>query len=148
MSCVFKGFNLKVELVDLQAKMPTRAIDSDAGLDLYTPDEVFIEPGKDCLIPLGIKVEFPSGYAMIVKEKSGLATKKKLDVGACVIDAGYRGICHVHLFNNSDEVVYFKAGEKVAQAIIVPVWDGQPELVKKVNENTERGAGGFGHTGA
>ena len=66
----------------------------------------------------------------------------------CVIDAGYRGICHVHLFNNGSYDQSFKAGEKVAQAIIVPVWDGQPELVEKVNENTERGAGGFGHTGA
>ena len=148
MSCVFKEFNLKVELVDARAKLPERACDSDAGLDLFTPDDIIIEPGKDKLIPLGIKVEFPAGYAMIVKEKSGLATKKKLDVGACVIDAGYRGICHVHLFNNGDELVCFKAGEKVAQAIIVPVWDGQPELVEKVNENTERGTGGFGHTGA
>jgi dUTP pyrophosphatase len=148
MSCVFKEFNLKVELVDSQAKIPTRACGSDAGLDLYTPDDIEIAPGKDKLIPLGIRVEFPAGYAMIVKEKSGVATKKKLDVGACVIDAGYRGICHVHLFNNGDEYVFFKSGEKVAQAIIVPVWDGQPIQVEKVNENTERGAGGFGSTGA
>ena len=144
----FKNFYFNVELCNINAKMPSRSFLTDAGLDLYTPDDIIIEPGKDKLIPLGIKVEFPAGYAMIVKEKSGLATKKKLDVGACVIDAGYRGICHVHLFNNGDELVCFKAGEKVAQAIIVPVWDGQPELVEKVNENTERGAGGFGHTGA
>ena len=87
-------------------------------------------------------------YSTNVKDVHNYVTENGLVNHNCVIDAGYRGICHVHLFNNGDDAVYFKAGEKVAQAIIVPVWDGQPELVEKVNENTERGAGGFGHTGA
>lgn len=148
MSCVFKEFYLNVELCSPNAKMPTRACDSDAGLDLYTPEDIVVPARGEILIPLDIKVEFPAGYAMIVKEKSGVATKKKLDVGAAVIDAGYRGICHVHLFNNSSYDQSFKAGEKVAQAVIVPIWDGQPNKVEKVNENTVRGAGAFGSTGA
>jgi dUTP pyrophosphatase len=84
---------------------------------------------------------------MIVKEKSGVATKKQCSVGAAVVDAQYRGIVHVHLFNHSGSTVTFEAGEKVAQAVIVPVWDGQPIQVNLVDTNTTRGAGAFGSTG-
>ena len=144
---MFKNFNLKIELVDHNAKMPTRGTAESAGLDLYTPYALSIEPGTDILIPLGLKVEFPKGFAMVVVEKSGIATKKKMDLGAKLIDSDYRGICHVHLFNNGSDVVTFDAGDKVAQAIIVPVWTGQPIEVDSVNSDTERGAGGFGSTG-
>lgn len=144
---MFEGFELKVELTSPEAKMPTRACNSDAGLDLYTPKTITIPAGGDLLIPLDIRVEFPKGYAMIIQEKSGIATKKKLDLGAKIVDSGYAGIVHVHLFNNGKYDASFMAGEKVAQALIVPIWDGQPLQVESININTERGAGGFGSTG-
>ena len=145
---MFNNFYLNVELTSENAKCPTRACPSDAGLDLYTPKTIVVPAGGDLLVPLDIRVEFPEGYAMIVKEKSGIATKKKLDVGACVIDAGYRGICHVHLFNNSKYDVTFLSGEKIAQAVIIRCWTGDPAVVDTVDLNTVRGEGGFGHTGA
>jgi len=134
---MFEDFYLNIELLSEDAKMPTRATDGDAGLDLYSPKEYVIR-GNDILVPLDIRVEFPKGYALIVKEKSGIATKMKLDIGACVIDSGYRGNCHVHLFDNRQPEPYCDAsgaicghslpgitiekGQKIAQMIVVPVW--------------------------
>lgn len=144
---MFEDFTLNVQLDHIHAKIPTRANDSDAGLDLYTPIDVIVPARGDVLVPLGIRVAFPEGYVMIVQEKSGVATKKKLDLGAKIIDAGYRGICHVHLFNNSDDDVIFAAGDKIAQALVVPCWTGQPVLVDELCMDTTRGTGGFGSTG-
>jgi len=144
---IFNDFYFNVELTSENAKMPTRANEGDAGLDFYTPIDIIIDPMSDCLIPLDIKVEFPKGFALIIKEKSGIATKKKLDVGACVIDSKYRGICHIHLFNNSNKSISFIKGDKIAQGIIVPIWDGQPNKVDYISVNTERSTGGFGSSG-
>lgn len=144
---MFEDFYLNVELLNEDAKIPTRANDTDAGLDFYTPLDIIIRPQNDKLIPLDIKVEFPNGYALIVKEKSGIATKKKCSIGACVIDSEYRGNCMIHLFNFGYETVSFKKGDKIAQGIIVPIWTGQPKLVKKISVDTDRGEGGFGSTG-
>lgn len=144
---MFEDFYLNVELLNEDAKIPTRANDTDAGLDFYTPLDIIIRPQNDKLIPLDIKVEFPNGYALIVKEKSGIATKKKCSIGACVIDSEYRGNCMIHLFNFGHERVFFKKGDKIAQGIIVPVWTGQPKLVEKIFIDTDRGEGGFGSTG-
>lgn len=65
----------------------------------------------------------------------------------CVIDSDYRGEIHAHLMNHSGRVQKFNAGDKVIQGMIFPVWTGSPVEVNEVNENTERGAGGFGSTG-
>jgi len=138
---------LEIELVDENAKMPTRGTSESAGLDFYTPIDFTIFPKKDILIPLGLKMKFPKGWAMIFKEKSGIATNKKLDVGACVIDSDYTGIPHAHLINNSDNIVTFKAGEKIIQGILIQVWIGNAIEVKKIDNLTERGEGGFGSTG-
>lgn len=144
---IFQNFYLNIELVHPLAELPERAIDSDAGMDVRTPVPVTIDPHADVCIPLGWKCEFPKGFALIFWEKSGIATKKKLDIGAAVVDAGYRGIVHCHLFNNSDETVTFNPGDKVGQFIILPVWHGKAKEVESVDANTERGEGGFGHTG-
>ena len=143
----FEGFFLNIELMREGAKVPQRAIHNDAGMDVFTPIDFEIAPGEDVLIPLGWKCEFPKGFALTFWEKSGVATKKKLDLGACVVDAGYRGEVHCHLFNNSGQWVTFDAGDKVSQFLIVPVWHGDAVQVDSVDTNTERAEGGFGHTG-
>lgn len=144
---MWEYFYLNIELVDENAKIPTRAQPGDAGCDVYSPIDFIIPAQKDYLLPLGWRCEMPRGYAMIMKEKSGVATKKKLSLGACVVDADYRGIVHAHLFNHSNEDVSFSKGDKVAQFVIFPIWDGQPEQVESVNLQTDRGTGGFGSTG-
>lgn len=141
------NFFLNIELIDENAKMPTRASDGDAGMDVYSPDEYVIPPRGDVLIPLGWRYEMPIGYALVFAEKSGVATKLKLDLGAKICDALYRGIVHVHLFNNSDETVVITPGQKIAQFLILPVWYGQAEQVNSISTDTTRGEGGFGSSG-
>ena len=90
-------------------------------------------------------MEFPRGFALVMKEKSGVATKKKISILANLIDSDYRGIVHAHLHNTSpSDIAIFKEGEKVCQGIVVPLWIGLPKQVDHIDENTERGTGGFG----
>jgi dUTPase len=282
---MFENFYLNFEKIHPNAIMPQRANSTDAGMDVYTIEDVTIAPGKDALIPLGLKCEFPRGYSMIFKEKSGRSVKDKLSVGACpigstlintngghfkaselscefveshelkvlsydldknlydyaefdgfrvvenasqlleityscenlpkasttvsfdhqffdfdlgwvkamqlkegsvlnhikilnlkelknidvystnvkkyknyisyggfinhncVVDSEYRGELMTHVFNNSDKEINVKAGEKITQFVVVPVWVGQPNLVESVDKNTDRGTGGFGSSG-
>lgn len=81
---MFENFELQVKLVHPNAKVPTRANSGDAGLDIYTPTDVVIAPFADVKIDTGLITAFPHGYALVIKNKSGVATKKKLVVGACV----------------------------------------------------------------
>lgn len=105
---------------------PLRANPSDAGLDLrWVPSEasetVFkIEPGESVLIPTGCTFGIPHGYMMEIKNKSGVAHKRQLLVGACVVDSGYEGEVFVNLHNIGSEVQILEPGDKVAQAVIVP----------------------------
>lgn len=135
-----------IELVHPNAKMPTRATPGDAGLDVYSPDEFTIPARSHGKVSLGWKCQFEPGWVLLVHNKSGRAVKLGLDKGAEVIDAGYRGEVHVHLFNHSDEPVTFEQGEKIAQVLLMPVWNGTPEA-GLVDTDTERGTGGFGSTG-
>jgi dUTP pyrophosphatase len=128
------------------AIIPQRAHFGDAGMDVYSIEDINIEPRSDILTGLGLACEFDSDYALLVFNKSGRATKLKLDKGAEVIDSTYRGEIHVHLFNHSDKLVFIPKGEKIAQFILMPIWNGEPEEAYSLND-TERGAGGFGSTG-
>lgn len=137
----------------INVKDPVRANPTDAGIDFFIPEdfkEVILQPGEDILISSGIKLIVPEGYALIFKEKSGVAVKKKLTVGAAVVDSDYRGIVHFHLFNNGLEPQSIKPGDKIIQGLVVPVL--LCKLNKISNEDydkyeTERGEGGFGSTG-
>tara|TARA_Y100001937_G_C7011738_1_gene281300 strand:+ start:313 stop:735 length:423 start_codon:yes stop_codon:yes gene_type:complete len=128
------------------AIVPQRAHGDDAGMDVYTIEDIRIPARGDMITGLGLACKFPKGHALLVYNKSGRSTKLKLDKGAEVIDAGYRGEIHVHLFNHSDVNVIIKKGEKIAQLILVPIWAGQPVEVEEL-DNTERGDGGFGSSG-
>ena len=128
------------------AVVPQRAHGDDAGMDVYTIEDIRIPARGDMMTGLGLACKFPKGHALLVYNKSGRATKLKLDKGAEVIDAGYRGEIHVHLFNHSDVNVIIRKGEKIAQLILVPIWAGQPVEVDELDD-TERGDGGFGSSG-
>lgn len=138
---------MRVKKLHENAIVPQRAHDTDAGLDLFCIENCVIMNGKDAIIKTGISIALPDGWFAIVKEKSGLSTKKKLTVGACVIDSSYRGEVLIHLFNNDPELpVGFEIGDKIAQLVVVPCWCGQPVEVEELDE-TKRGEGGFGSTG-
>ena len=106
---------------------PVRANPSDAGLDLrWTPSEqvetvMSIKPGESALIPTGCIFGIPHGYMMEIKNKSGIAHKRQLLVGACVVDSGYEGEVFVNLHNIGTETQILSPGDKIAQAVIVPV---------------------------
>ena len=128
------------------AVIPQRAHQGDAGMDVYTIEDIKIHPRSDVVTGLGLACQFSPEYVLLVFNKSGRATKLKLDKGAEVIDSSYRGELHVHLFNHSDEWVFIPKGEKIAQFILMPIWNGEPEEVEELSD-TSRGAGGFGSTG-
>jgi len=145
------------------AKLPVRAHSADAGMDLfYCPDpnqdpdcfwkpegEYRIPPGESCLVPTGLKVIVPASHMLEIKNKSGVAHKQKLIVGACVVDPGYTGEVYVNLHNIGGSTKVIKPGQKIAQAVLVPIVICElDEINYDPSEiSTERSDGGFGSTG-
>ena len=137
------------------AKLPVRAHPSDAGMDIfYCPENhtgwISIKPGGTTLLETGLKISVPEGYMLQIMNKSGVATKKQLVTGACVVDCGYDGEIFVNLHNIGTSPQVIEPGQKIAQAVLVPLCI--PELKEVDVDNiygteTERGAGGFGSTG-
>ena len=136
---------MKVKL-DPGAKMPTRAHDTDAGLDLYSPVDALIYNGDSVTIDTGVHVEIPAGYVGMIKSKSGLNVKYNL-TSEGVIDSGYTGSIVVKLYNHGRCAVSIQKGQKISQLVILPILTPELELVDSLEE-TERGEGGFGSTGA
>jgi deoxyuridine 5'-triphosphate nucleotidohydrolase len=132
-------------LID-SAIIPQRANPTDSGMDFFSPIDFAIAPKSDFLLPLGLKVKLPVGMDLVFENKSGRSTKNKLVRGACVVDEGYRGEVHAHLFNLGRKKVFIKAGEKIIQGIIRRV--EFPEIIEgMISDVTSRGKGGFGSTG-
>lgn len=137
---------VKFKRLSENAIIPTRAHkNADAGMDLYALEDISIAPHTGKLISTGIATSIPKNTVMIIKDKSGLATKFGLESSGGVIDHGYTGEIKGYLFNNSDEVVTIKYGKAFCQLLVIPCWTGEPIEVTEL-ENTERGAGGFGST--
>lgn len=164
-----------------KVKDPTRGTAVAAGIDFYIPsdidvddftskcevtksypnyrlnDEYFIDaidlrPGESVMIPSGIKMKVPSGYALVMMNKSGIGAKKQLDVLACVIDQDYEGEVHLNLINVGCNTQTINAGDKIVQGVVLPINYCMTEEVASATElysdsNSERGEGGFGSTG-
>ena len=134
-------------------KTPTRGTPESAGLDFFVPDDfetTNLHPGESIFIPSGIKANVPTGHALIAFNKSGVALKKNLSIGACVVDEDYQGEIHLHLYNFGKEKTVISPGEKLIQMVLVPVFYDAVEVVQEndlFQSTTERGAGGFGSTG-
>jgi dUTP pyrophosphatase len=130
--------------------MPSRGTSGSAGIDFFVPEDFpksVVFPGSAILIPSGIKAKIPAGHALIGFNKSGVALKRKLAVGACVIDSDYQGEIHLHLFNVGTDPVAISPGEKIAQFLLIPVDHCHIEEHDDIfDSKTERGNGGFGST--
>tara|TARA_R110000737_G_scaffold250728_2_gene260380 strand:+ start:1507 stop:1968 length:462 start_codon:yes stop_codon:yes gene_type:complete len=149
---------LRVYKIREAAKLPIRAHAADAGIDLfYCPDKKHalygtnycVHPSESKIVPTGIKVEVPYGFMLEIKNKSSVAAKKQLLVGACVVDSGYNGEVFVNLHNVGAESRVIQPGQKIAQGVLIPV---EPCVVVEcgtdtLNENSTRGAGALGSTG-
>jgi dUTP pyrophosphatase len=135
-------------------KSPSRGTSQSAGMDFYVPNDfkaLALHPGQSANIPSGIKLVIPENHAGIFFNKSGIAIKG-LQVGACVVDADYRGEVHLNVHNHSDKIVRVEAGQKLVQMLIIPVImnsfdEVSNEFYELMYNNTERGSGGFGSTG-
>ena len=133
-------------ILDNDSKMPTKAHNTDAGFDLYAPCSVSIKPHNSAFVDTGVHFEIPEGYVGMVKSKSGLNRNCGINVEG-VIDAGYTGSVGLKLYNHSDSPVYIEEGNKITQIVFLPIPDVQLVEVDSF-EQTERGDGGFGSTGA
>ena len=150
---------LKVRFFKLNpnAKSPIQAHNTDAGWDVfYCPplnlleQEVFVPFGKNVVLGTGIKCEIPKGYYLEVKDRSGMATKQGLKIGAKVIDRFYDGEIKINLHNISGkEPEIIEPFQKIAQLVLLPkpeyIWE--ESQVDDLNQNSQRGEKGFGSSG-
>lgn len=145
--------NVPVNIKKLKenATIPTYGSAYAAGADLYACIDapITIEPAQTILVPTGLAMEIPEGYAGLIYARSGLASKKGLapanKVG--VVDADYRGEVMVALHNHSAVAATIEANERIAQLVIAPFLAASFTEVNELSD-TVRGAGGFGSTGS
>ena len=142
---------LDVALVrlDPDLPMPAYARPGDAGADLYTAEDLTLQPGERALAPTGIGVALPEGYVALVHPRSGLALRHGLSVVNTpgTVDAGYRGEIKVLLINHDlNESVTLRRGDRIAQLVIQRVEQARFVVVDQLPESV-RGAGGYGSTG-
>ena len=147
--------SISVFRLNENAVLPTRANPTDAGLDLYAIEDVFIPVNKTQVVKTGVAIKIPDGYVGKVEDRSSMAVKG-LRTGAGVIDSGYTGEVGVviHNLNNDAEPgwyssrgFYIKRGQKIAQLLLYKVETPKVEEVS-ILWSSERGSGGFGSSGA
>ena len=138
------------------AQAPRRANPSDAGMDLaFAPDvpgSITIQPGESMICATGLKFGVPHGYMLQIMNRSSIAARRSLIVGAHVVDAGYNGEVFINLHNIGQDVQVIQPGERIAQAVLIPVvhvspveyeWD---DLYSRVRVHSSRGDGALGST--
>lgn len=137
---------MKVKKLHELATIPQKAHNGDLGYDLFSVQDVLIIPGETTLISTGIAIQFPDGYGGFIKDRSSVATKRKLFTVAGVIDNGYIGEIKIALHNSTEDYAHVKRGEKIAQLVLIPTVSFDVELVDDVKSQDQRGLNGFGST--
>lgn len=147
---------MKLRIVQLEhAKtlpLPSYARDGDAGFDLRLAipegEALLLQPGDRAAVPTGLCFDVPGGYELQVRPRSGLALRAGLDVlnSPGTVDSGYTGEVKVILRNAGHDAIELTRGDRIAQAVVAPVIRAEFVVVDALEE-TDRGAGGFGHTG-
>ena len=137
---------IKFQKLFIDAQIPTYAHPGDAGLDLYSYEDVVVAPNARHAVSLGFALEIPHGYVSRILDRSGLAIKHGIHCLAGVVDAGYRGEYKAVIINLGTEPCKIEKGDRVAQMLIQPVEICEIEEVESLSE-TERGKGGFGASG-
>jgi dUTP pyrophosphatase len=160
--------NVNISKLHSDAIIPTYAHKGDAGADLYSLNDHFLPsaqfttvyvggefltvriPGNIVIIPTGLSIAIPNGYEGQIRSRSGLACKLGVAVvnAPGTIDAGYRGEIKIALINHGSEPHQVKTGDRIAQLVIAPVVQAIFNEVKDINDDTERGTGGFGSSGS
>ena len=138
---------MEVKRLCSQAILPRRATDGSAGYDLCCISDVTIPPGELVCASTGLGIKVPPGTYGRIAPRSGVTVKHNVHIGAGVIDSDYTGEVKVVLCNNSKNFVTFRAFERIAQLILENITISKVVEVTEFNQ-TMRGAGGFGSTGA
>ena len=140
---------IEIKLVTKSGNIPAYETEGSAGMDLKAVlnEPVVLAPGERRLIPTGLFIELPKGYEAQIRARSGLAIKHGITLINCVgtIDSDYRGEIQVPLVNLGQDFE-IKNGERIAQMVIAKYEQVSWKITDELSE-TERGAGGFGHTG-
>ncbi|MBP3244600.1 MAG: dUTP diphosphatase [Bacteroidaceae bacterium] len=142
---------MKVQIINKSHHaLPAYATGLSAGMDLRAniTEPIVLKPLQRCLVPTGLSIALPEGYEAQVRPRSGLALKKGITVlnSPGTIDADYRGEIGVILVNLSDTDFVIEDGERIAQMVVARYEQVEWEAVETLSE-TERGEGGFGHSG-
>lgn len=141
---------MKLKIKTLSGRLPEYETSGAAGMDIraYLHESVNIEPGKRALIPTGLFMEIPEGYEVQIRARSGLAVKNGIGLtnGVGTIDSDYRGEIKISLINWGEETFTVNDGDRIAQMVVAAYERAITEMVDELTE-TERGMGGFGHTG-
>ena len=132
--------------LDPRAVLPTRGSAAAAGLDIYSIENVAIDPGQRALVRTGLAAAIPEGHYGRIAPRSGLALRTGLDVLSGVIDADYRGEIGCLLYNAGDNTINLPAQSKICQLIIEKIITPAAVWAEEISE-TDRGSGGFGSTG-
>lgn len=137
-----------IEKINEKAIIPNYAHKGDAGMDLYSVEEVVLEPMQRKLVHTGIRIELPPNTEAQIRPRSGLALKNGITVlnTPGTIDEGYRGEIGIILINLSNESFIVSEGMKIAQMVVKQTLNVEVKEVQNLSE-TERGEGGFGSTG-
>lgn len=131
--------------IDENAFVPTRAHETDAGLDLYAREDQIVPAHGSAIFDTGVHVELPPFTAGFLKSKSGLNVKHNL-TSEGVIDVGFTGSIVIKLYNHGDTDYYVKRGDKISQLVVVDIHIPHLQIVDEL-QDTARGNNGFGSTG-
>ncbi len=141
---------MKIKVVTKSGVLPQYETEGSAGMDIraYLEEDIVIEPGKRALVPTGLFTEIPAGYEIQIRARSGLAVKFGIGLvnGIGTIDSDYRGEIKVPLINWGEEPFSISNGDRIAQMVVCRYEKAEFEQAESLSD-TERGAGGFGHTG-
>jgi dUTP pyrophosphatase len=137
---------IKIKKLNEEGKLPTYAHPGDVGMDMYSLEDYELKVGERKIFPVGFALEFETGYAAIVKDKSSLPMKYGIHTMGGVFDAGYRGEYNVNLINLGKENYKISKGDKIAQLVIYPVVIADLQEVNELSDSS-RGGGNFGSTG-
>lgn len=124
---------------------PVREHETDAGVDLRTPERLVIYPHSSVFVDLKVRVEIPDGCVGLMTSKSGLMSKRGIKTTG-TIDVGYSGTIGCKVFNHSSKIVMLDKGDKVTQLVVMPCIMDKVEIVDSIRSG-ERGENGFGSTG-
>ncbi|MBR5516589.1 MAG: dUTP diphosphatase [Firmicutes bacterium] len=140
----------EIKIISKSGVLPTYETEGSAGADLraYLDEPVTLQPGERRLVPTGLFVELPVGIEAQIRARSGMAIKHGIGLvnGVGTVDSDYRGEWNVPLINFSNEPYTIHNGDRIAQVVFASYVKGEFVVTETIDE-TERGAGGFGHTG-